>query len=250
MKNRLKLEKPDSAKNNIHNIYKMNIFNMFNTLIPKQLYSASKHNVLALVFVLLVILVVQYPSIFSKSANTVFGKAIILLIIILLTNYNTLVGLAATIVALVFYVYLFDTGYEGFVEGMGEKDTPKTDSTSAISITDPSGGGKKSTPSLVGMGQSAPPVTVSPPTVVSATPIPLVTPTANPQEASQTEKMYSGQINMTPQDSKAFSYTPVQNPNVQPSESTGNTKSTSNAISSPLMPAPATITTLTSTPPS
>ena len=112
----------------------MNIFNKVNKLIPKQLYITSNHNVLALVFVLLVILVVQYPAIFSKSANTIFGKAIILLIIILLTNYNTLVGLAATIVAVVFYVYLFDTGYEG-LENMDaavkpDENTPKTDTNS------------------------------------------------------------------------------------------------------------------------
>jgi hypothetical protein len=224
-----------SAKNNIHNIYKMNIFNNLNKLIPKQLYSASKHNVLALVFVLLVILVVQYPSIFSKSANTVFGKAIILLIIILLTNYNTLVGLVATIVALVFYVYLFDTVYEGAVGDMGtekkDENTPKPDSAPA---------GISSTPSPVGMpaaSLTAPPVASAAP----AAPIPLATPLANPQEASQMEKMYSGQINMT-QDSKSIPYEPVQNPYVQPSESMGNTKSTSNAISSPLMPAPASVT--------
>lgn len=113
-------------KNNINNIYKMKLFNKISNLIPKQLYSASKHNVLALVFVLLVLLVVQYPATFSKSANTVLGKAVILLIVILLTNYNTLVGLAATIAILVLYVYLFDTGYEGyegFTENMDTADS-------------------------------------------------------------------------------------------------------------------------------
>jgi hypothetical protein len=216
----------------------MNIFNNLNKLIPKQLYSASKHNVLALVFVLLVILVVQYPSIFSKSANTVFGKAIILLIIILLTNYNTLVGLVATIVALVFYVYLFDTVYEGAVGDMGtekkDENTPKPDSAPA---------GISSTPSPVGMpatSLTAPPVAPVSAPAAPATSIPLATPLANPQEATQMEKMYSGQINMT-QDSKSIPYEPVQNPYVQPSESMGNTKSTSNAISSPLMPAPASV---------
>ena len=223
-----------SAKNNIHNIYKMNIFNKVNKLIPKQLYSTSKHNVLALVFVLLVILVVQYPAIFSKSANTVYGKAIILLIIILLTNYNTLVGLAATIVALVFYVYLFDTGYEGFVEGMDTpaankpaENTPKPDTASTGTS---SGTVVSSTPSTVATSSnsliepSAPPAIAAP-----ATPVPLATPITNPQEVSQTEKKYSGQINMTPQNSNAIPYTPVQNPNVQPSESTGTAKSTSDA---------------------
>jgi uncharacterized membrane protein len=209
----------------------MNIFNKVNKLIPKQLYSTSKHNVFALVFVLLVILVVQYPSIFSKSANTVFGKAIILLIIILLTNYNTLVGLAATVVALVFYVYLFDTGYEG-LENMDTvakpaENTPKPDTASTGTS---SGTVVSSTPSSVATStnplieHSAPPAIAAP-----ATPVPLATPITNPQEASQTEKKYSGQINMTPQDSNAIPYTPVQNPNVQPSESTGTAKSTSDA---------------------
>jgi len=235
LKNTLKLEKPNNAKNNIHNIYKMNILNNLNKLIPKQLYSANKHNVLAVVFVLLVILVVQYPSIFSKSANTVFGKAIILLIIILLTNYNTLVGLVSTIVALVFYVYLFDTGYEGFVEGMDPQTasaptaSPKKDEKSLAAKPDVSPAGIASTPAPVGMsinsltGPSAPSAIPDP-----ATPIPLATPLANPQEASQTEKMYSGQIQIT-QDSKSIPYEPVQNPYVQPSESLGNTKSTSDS---------------------
>jgi hypothetical protein len=185
----------DSAKNNIHNIYKMNIFNKVNKLI---LYSTSKHNVLALVFVLLVILVVQYPAIFSKSANTVFGKSIILLIIILLTNYNTLVGLAATIVALVFYVYLFDTGYEGFVEGMGEK---KDD--------------------------------------------PTVKPSSAPkqEECSQADIMLAAKCATAPQCSNEVPSMKVQNPNVQPAESTGTAKSTSDATT--LKPAPATASALT-----
>jgi hypothetical protein len=171
----------------------MNIFNKVNKLI---LYNTSKHNVLALVFVLLIILVVQYPAIFSKSANTVFGKAIILLIIILLTNYNTLVGLAATIVALVFYVYLFDTGYEGFVEGM---------------VADK----KTSTPA------SSP----------------------KQEECSQADIMLAAKCATAPQCSNEVPSMKVQNPNVQPSESTGTAKSTSDATT--LKPAPATATALT-----
>ena len=205
----------------------MNIFNKVNKLIPKQLYSTSKHNVLALVFVLLVILVVQYPAIFSKSANTVFGKAVILLIIILLTNYNTLVGLAATIVALVLYAYLFDIGYEG-LENMDAAvpatntatASPKQDSTNNVNGV----GGLNPAPLAMVSEPSAPAAIPAP-----ATPTPLAAPITTPQEASQVEKKYSGQINMTPQDSNAIPYTPIQNPNVQPAESTGNAKSTSDA---------------------
>jgi len=225
----------------------MNIFNKVNKLIPKQLYSTSKHNVLALVFVLLVILVVQYPSIFSKSANTVFGKAIILLIIILLTNYNTIVGLAATIVALVFYVYLFDTGYEG-LENMDtaavekkDENAPKPNATGTNTGT-----GISSTPSAVVTSTnpliepSAPPAIAAP-----ATPVPVATPVANNQP-TQTDIMLAASQATASQPSGALPSTNVQNPNVQPSESTGNAKSTSNAISSPLMPAPATVTALSS----
>jgi hypothetical protein len=202
----------------------MNIFNKF---IPKQLYSTSKHNVLAIVFVLFVVLVVQRPTIFSKSANTLLEKVIILLIIILLTNYNSLIGLAAAIVALVFYAKLFETGCEGLENmetavGKPAENAPKQDTSNGTGIS--------STPSLVSTSEnsltspSAPPATVD-----LANTVPLATPIENPQDVSQMEKKYSGQINMTPQDSNAIPYTPMQNPNVQPSESSGNTKSTSDA---------------------
>jgi len=171
----------------------MNILNSLNKLIPKQLYSSSKHNVLAVVFVLLVILVVQYPSIFSKSANTVFGKAIILLIIILLTNYNTLVGLAATIAALVFYVYLFDTGYEGFVESPTASATPKKDENSP-----------------------------------------------KQEECSQADIMLAAKCATASQCSNEIPSMKIKNPNVQPSESLGNTTSTSDSTT--LKPALATVT--------
>lgn len=173
----------------------MNILNSLNKLIPKQLYSSSKHNVLAVVFVLLVILVVQYPSIFSKSANTVFGKAIILLIIILLTNYNTLVGLAATIAILVFYVYLFDTGYEGFVEGM------------------------------------VPPTASDPPKKDENSP--------KQEECSQADIMLAAKCATASQCSNEIPSMKIKNPNVQPSESLGNTKSTSDSTT--LKPALATV---------
>jgi len=202
----------------------MNIFNKF---IPKQLYSTSRHNVLAIVFVLLVVLVVQRPAIFSKSANTLLGKAIILLIIILLTNYNSLIGLAAAIVTLVFYTQLFDIGYEGLENmdaavGKPAENAPKQNTSNGTGIS--------STPSLVSTSENSLTTPSAPPATVDlANTVPLATPIENPQDVSQMEKKYSGQINMTPQDSNAIPYTPMQNPNVQPSESTGNTKSTSDA---------------------
>jgi hypothetical protein len=171
----------------------MNIFNKFNKLIPKQLYSTSKHSVLAIVFVLLVILVVQHPVAFRKSANTVFGKAIILLIIILLINYNMLVGLAATFVALMFYAHLFDSGYEGLVGDMSTTTTPKTSETSD-----------------------------------------------KPEECSQTDIMLAAKCATAPQCSNAIPAMKVSNSNVQPAESTGSAKTTSDANT--LKPAPATTT--------
>ena len=214
----------------------MNIFNKVNKLIPKQLYSTNKHNVFAIVFVLLVILVVQYPAIFSKSANTVFGKAIILLIIILLTNYNTLVGLAATIVALVFYVYLFDTGYEG-LENMDMAAVEKKDENAPKLSTD-SSTGKSSTPSTVASSATAsliePPI---PPALqVPSTQALIAAPKANPQ-ISQIDIMQAAKNATASLDSKTIPYTPPQQTTVvQASEPVGNVKSTSDAAAPGLKP--------------
>ena len=77
-------------------------------------YTNSKHNILAVVFVLVVLLVAQHPNLFSQPINSVWGKLLVLLIVILLTHYNIVAGLAATISVIGLYIYLHDSGYEGF----------------------------------------------------------------------------------------------------------------------------------------
>ena len=93
---------------------------LFNTFIPKNTYNASKHNILAIVFVFMVILVAQHPNLFSKPINSAFGKLLILVIVILLASYNIVIGLSATLIVIGLYIDLFGStsGYEGFVEGM------------------------------------------------------------------------------------------------------------------------------------
>jgi hypothetical protein len=93
---------------------------LINTFIPKNIYNASNHNILAIVFVLMVILVAQHPNLFSKPINSTFGKLLILVIVILLTGYNIVIGLSATLIVIGLYIDLFGSksGYEGFVEGM------------------------------------------------------------------------------------------------------------------------------------
>lgn len=77
-------------------------------------YTNSKHNILAIVFILIVLLVVQHPNLFSEPINSVWGKLLVLLIVIFLTHYNIIVGLAATISVIGLHIYLHDSGYEGF----------------------------------------------------------------------------------------------------------------------------------------
>lgn len=93
-------------------------------------YANSKHNILALVFVLVVLLVAQHPNLFSRQINSVWGKLIVLLIVILLTHYNIIVGLIATISIIGLYIYLHDSGYEGF-----ENATVKPDPSASVAST-------------------------------------------------------------------------------------------------------------------
>ena len=88
---------------------------MFHKMIPDKYYEVQKHNLVGIFFVVLVILIAQYPAEFRRSFNTVYGKLFILILIMLLTNYNVVAGLTATIVVLALYIDLFKTGDEGFV---------------------------------------------------------------------------------------------------------------------------------------
>ena len=73
---------------------------MFHKMIPDKYYEVQKHNLVGIFFVVLVILIAQYPAEFRRSFNTVYGKLFILILIMLLTNYNVVAGLTATIVVL------------------------------------------------------------------------------------------------------------------------------------------------------
>jgi len=94
-------------------------------------YTNSKHNILAVVFVLLVLLVAQHPNLFSQPINSVWGKLLVLIIVLLLTHYNIVAGLVATISVIGLHIYLHDSGYEGFTEGMcpdpNDPTCPKVD---------------------------------------------------------------------------------------------------------------------------
>ena len=97
---------------------------MFHKMIPDKYYEVQKHNLVGIFFVVLVILIAQYPADFRRSFNTVYGKLFILILIMLLTNYNVVAGLTATIVVLALYIDLFKTGNEGFApKGRTEEES-------------------------------------------------------------------------------------------------------------------------------
>jgi hypothetical protein len=198
-----------------------------NNLFPKRLYSASNHNILAIVFVLLVILVVQYPAIFSKSVNTVFGKAIILLIVILLTTYNTLIGLAATIAIVVFYVYLFDTGYEGFENA--SNTTPAVDSskseqqkTGSPTVSQPANVESSTNPLI--SAPVTPVAPIYPPTAPELSSIPQIS------GLSQTDLMLAAKQIVKSQDSGALPIIKGTTNDVTPSEPSGAPKTTGSTL--------------------
>jgi hypothetical protein len=108
-------------------------------------YTNSKHNILAVVFVLLVLLVAQHPNLFSQPINSVWGKLLVLIIVLLLTHYNIVAGLVATISVIGLHIYLHDSGYEGFTEGM----CPDPNDPTCPKVVDPP-------PSVASIGKAAP----------------------------------------------------------------------------------------------
>lgn len=95
-------------------------------------YTNSKHNILAVVFVLVVLLVAQHPNLFSQPINSTWGKLLVLLIVVLLTNYNIVAGLVATISVIGLYIYLHDSGYEGLENA---SDSAKQDPSAPVAST-------------------------------------------------------------------------------------------------------------------
>jgi len=84
----------------------------------KGIYTSSNYNLLYILFVIVIItniIILKYPAcVISHIFNGILGKIIIIFLIILLTSYNTLIGLIATIMIISTYMYLQKNTYEGF----------------------------------------------------------------------------------------------------------------------------------------
>uniref|UniRef100_A0A6C0AZC4 Uncharacterized protein n=1 Tax=viral metagenome TaxID=1070528 RepID=A0A6C0AZC4_9ZZZZ len=194
-----------------------NTSDIFNNIIPEKFYEVKSHNILGLFFVFLIILIAQYPEIFKKPFNTVLGKLFILIIVILLTNYNIVLGLTATIVTLALYIDLFKTGNEGFTgkesSGSGSSssscsgtDCPKTDTTDIGKPT-------KSNPAQVGdkalvTNKFAAPATSAVKPVVTTKPV--------EKQADMVNLKLNAQKQIASKSSKSIPYTPVKNSKVEP----------------------------------
>jgi hypothetical protein len=76
----------------------------------------SDSNLFSIIFVIVItisIIILKYPaSAISHIFNGILGKIIIIFLIILLTSYNTLIGLIATIMIISTYMYLQKNTYE------------------------------------------------------------------------------------------------------------------------------------------
>ena len=76
----------------------------------------SDCNLFSIIFVIVItisIIILKYPaSAISHIFNGILGKIIIIFLIILLTSYNTLIGLIATIMIISTYMYLQKNTYE------------------------------------------------------------------------------------------------------------------------------------------
>jgi energy-coupling factor transporter transmembrane protein EcfT len=72
---------------------------------------------LALFYITFIVLIVQYPDIFSNFFNQPIGKFIILLILLLLTLFNIFAGLICTVIVILFYLLMHTKGYvyENFI---------------------------------------------------------------------------------------------------------------------------------------
>lgn len=196
------------------------MFNKINKFIPKQLYITNKSNWIPIVFILLIALVSLYPTIFSKSFNTIFGKAILLLLVILLTNYNTVVGLIVTAIILINYVYFVEVNNEGFENKQTETPSdiiPKSeDVKNGKPIASQPASVENSTDSLIKPESQERPINIPQ----------VVTQNKNSSGTNQTELMLNAKEITKPEDSKKLLYTASSSTSVSPSEPTGAPKST------------------------
>ena len=167
----------------------------------KHIYNSGNQKISAILIVLIVILVLQYPNMFSSTINTVIGKAIILILIVYLTSYNIIAGLFATFVILGLYTYLINFGYEG-LENMVIPTTAST--ADALLSVKPD----KVEPYLKTVQSGGPSTFVKPVT-------PIVTPTV--ASNSVTSNMLQTEQQIRPKDSGTIPIMPVKNASVAPS---------------------------------
>jgi len=182
----------------------------------------QKHNILAIVFVLLVILILQYPAIFRKSVDSVFGKALILLIVVLLTSYNKLVGLAAALLLVAFSAHLFDMKHVNInlIEGF----SPKTVEQSGAPHSSQPAGVETSTDPLIKPVEPVAPSAMIPP---------LPTTVSKPAGPTQTDLMLSAKEITKSENSKALPINLVKNDNVAPHDPASTSSTLKPAVAQP-----------------
>jgi hypothetical protein len=165
-------------------------------------YTNSKHNILAIVFVLVIILVAQHPNLFSQPVNSTIGKLLVLLIILLLTNYNIIVGLIATILFISLHIYLHESGFEGFENAVPDsKPIAHVDST-----------GKKSVPSKLDDTDDSKPTEVA--KTVSNPSIPSKPSMPKPPVTAHATKLINASNVTKPMNSKQIPATKTSNKDV------------------------------------
>ena len=115
----------------------MNKINEFikNTLKGSKMHATSRHSVVAIVYVLVVVLTIQYPHIFESIFNNFFGKLFLLLLVILLTDFNTFAGLSATAVLILYFIYTKSTKIEGLANVYIHDEHTNTSTTKSGSVT-------------------------------------------------------------------------------------------------------------------
>ena len=176
-------------------------------------YTNSKHNILAIVFVLVIVLVAQHPNLFSQPVNSTFGKLLVLLIILLLTNYNIIVGLISTILFISLHIYLHESGYEGFENAVPGSETEASAGAPVDST------GKKSVPAKLDDTDDSKPMegiakTVSKPSVPSKPSKPSVPSTPKPPITPHATKLINASNVTKPINSKQILATKTSNKDV------------------------------------
>jgi predicted membrane protein len=95
----------------------------------KHIYNSKNEKMIAIIFIILVIIVLQFPKTFRNLINTVIGKLVLLLLIISLASYNVIGGLIATIIMLAYYGYFKNPVKEGLDNMVTVKPTTAATAT-------------------------------------------------------------------------------------------------------------------------